>query len=249
MKELEHEFCCPEYVPVGEEDDFCIPKDCCPERLETPKFPSSNSCLPKEQLEELELKIAETNEKLLDIALSGKRTPREIFQRAFEGLKGLRVKIEVDAPRISNPEKNVVLTGTVHLVGFDFVLLRRDGKEYLVLYEKILFITLSNGKYAEPIEEPELLDIAPCLRRRITFHFGETVSSSPELIQIFYRLTFKIYLQLLIGKRVKVNVGGKRIRARMDEVHDESLTLCKKQKKNKKKIEVPIENVCYVIVK
>ncbi|MFT4412451.1 hypothetical protein ACLM5H_01200 [Fredinandcohnia humi] len=239
------DFRCPEFVPVNAPDDFCIPEDCCPRRKKEPKFPSPNSCLPLDELEELEERIALANQLLLNLALSEQREPNEIFQRAFDGLVGQEVSIEIDCPLAKNPEKNTIRAGRVFLVGFDFVVIRnRNDREVIIPFEKIKLINLDKGRFAEPIDEPQLLDIEPCLRRAITFNFGEKVASSPELIQIFFRLRLTIYILVLVSKKVKVNIDGESMVGNISEVHEESLTI--KIKENNR--EIPLDNICFITV-
>jgi hypothetical protein len=73
--------------------DFCMPEGC-QETIVTPKFPSPTSCLPEEQLHELEEKIDAANRLLLDLGLSNEE--RENGRRILlDGLKGKTVKIKV----------------------------------------------------------------------------------------------------------------------------------------------------------
>ncbi|MBE4909417.1 hypothetical protein IMZ08_15300 [Bacillus luteolus] len=243
-------FNCPEFVPADAPDDFCIPEECCPPRIKQPMFPAPTSCLPEEQQEELEARIKQANQLLLDLGLSGERTPDEIFQRAFDGLVGQKVRVEINCPVSEEVDRNIIKRGRVMLVGFDFVVLRnKNGKEIIIPFEVVNTIKL-NGRFAEPNEESELTEIDPCFRRRLTFRFGETVSSSPELIQIFFRLRLKIYLMLLVNKRLKVRLEGEKIKGTLFDVHRETLTLKikKKKKKKKKKMEIPLNNICYLVV-
>lgn len=244
-KNKSKDFCCSEFVPANAPDDFCIPKNCCPNRIKEPKFPSPNSCLPLDILQELRASQAAGNQFLLDLALSEQREPREIFQRVFDGLVGQNVSVEIDCPLPNNPERNTVRSGIVFLVGFDFVVIRdKNNREIIVPFEKVLKIKLSEGRLAEPEGEQLLLDIEPCLRRALTFNFGEKVASSPELIQIFFRLRLTIYILVLVGKKVKINIDGESMVGEICEIHRESLTL--KMKDNHR--EIPLANACFITV-
>lgn len=235
MKKVEYEgFRCPEYVPA----------ECCPERIDQPCFSSPNTCLPQERLEELEAQIMKINQILLDLSLSNEREPNEIFQRAFDGLIGQEVKVVIDCPQKKNPDKRVKRQGKVFLVGFDFVVLRNSkNREVIVPFEKIKKIKL-RGRYAVPDDQEALIDIEPCLRRRLTFNFGETVSSSPELIQLFFRLRLKIYLLLLVNKRIKVRLEDQSMKGIFSNVNDETLTICIDDEKR----EIPIDNIFFLVV-
>ncbi|MBM7659722.1 ribosome maturation factor RimP [Bacillus mesophilus] len=236
-----NEFRCPEFVPANAPDDFCIPEECCPDKIPQPKFPSPNSCLSEEELEEVEANLEEVNNLLLDLGLSGEREPNEIFKEAFDGLVGQQVIVKLNCPSLIREGKNMSVKGRVYLVGQDFVLLKRKKSDVLVRFKQVLLIKLKN-RYAEPESEARLNDIDPCFRRRLTFNFGEVVSSSPELIQLFFRLNLKIYLMLLIGETVKVSLDGRKMKGKICEVHDESFTI----KMKKKEREIPMNNVCKI---
>jgi len=305
-------FCCPEFVPPGAPDDFCIPENCCPPRLKTPKYPSPTSCLPKEQTRELEELIDRTNELLLDLALSSER-PEEGRMRAFDGLFGQLVEVLLEKEEDGNqeskkqqnsplefettvekelPEKKPVqqkqkkkrywtkkrvkskktgkrrgkktsknkrnatigkgnkksaresLKGFVHLSGRDFVLLRKDKEKILIPLRRVALIK-ARDRFAQPIDEPALLDIDPCLRRAITFNFGKTVASSPELIEIFFRLTTAVFLLIHFGKKVKIKIEDEEVHGTLKEVNKESIVIS--MKNDKEKI-IPIQSISYLII-
>ena len=85
------------------------------------------------------------------------------------------------------------IEGRVTLAGFNFVVLQEEEIISILPYSQIETIK-PNGRFAEPYPEPELSEIDPCLRRDLTFHFGEVVSSSPELIHLFFRIHLDVYL-------------------------------------------------------
>lgn len=246
MMEKENEckdFRCPEFIPAYSPDDFCIPEARCPKRIPQPKFPSPTSCLPEQQLEEVEAVIEATNKFLLDLGLSGEREKNEVLERAFEGLTGQRVVVHLECPSLSTPEKKMCVKGTVFLVGKDFVLLKDEKFDLLVPYEQITCIKPSN-RFAEPEKEPRLLDIKPCFRRELTFNFGEVVASSPELIQIFYKMTLKIYLLLVVDEQIRVVTDDESIQGILCDVFDETFTL----KCDDKIQELPISQVCKIVI-
>ena len=317
-KRKSKDFCCPEFVPPGALDDFCIPEDCCPQRLKTPKFPSPTSCLPEEQTRRLEEKIDTVNELLLDLALSNER-PEEGRMKSIEGLIGqlIEVKIDCEEPvEEKNPELNedgkkitqiehthlvdpdldktllanrekrkkrkdntgkykkrkkrvnkvgkkiyakrkvIVnkqdvstietgdLKGFVRVIGRDFVLLKRNKEEIIIPLTKISLIK-PHDRFAQPIHKPELLDIDPCLRRALTFDFGETVASSPELIEIFFKLTLPNFLLIHLDKKVKIKVADEEIEGILMEINKDSLVI---SMKNEKLRIIPLLSVCFIII-
>jgi hypothetical protein len=290
-------------VPLGEHDDFCIPRECCPERIPTPQYPSPNSCLPHEELEELEARIEEANRLLLDLGLSDRgngfdeqfeELNEEARMRAFDGLVGQIVKVKIDCEVEEELEEEVpegvpsttssshhikgvkaksrfgqvtrkkkkglrgspkrtrvqakskqtkrTVEGRVHLVGRNFVLLKNEGNEMLIPLLKVCSIFLKN-QFATPANEADLLCIDPCFRRALTFQFGKTVASSPELIQLFYRIPLNIYLLLLEGKKVKVRLADTIVVGTLIKVDKEQLRLCLK---NNKERTISLNQICTI---
>ncbi len=214
---------------------FFIPKKCCPERADSPELPSPESCLPPEKREEVDKKIAEANRLLLDLALDDNRSVQETYQRAFDGLIGLEVEI-------INP-LDETLSGVVVMAAFDFILLRRDDYKIIVPYEQIESVK-SSGCYAELVPEANLLNIGPRLRRKLTFQFGKVVGSSPELIQLFFKIPLAVYLLLFEEQTIKVRVGRSLIEGVLVDVNKESIVL----ELNKEKSIIAIGNIGHIVV-
>ncbi|WP_075620250.1 hypothetical protein [Paenisporosarcina indica] len=198
------------------ENDFYIHDHCCPERLPSPKLPSPTDCLPPGVLEIVLEKITSANELLLDLALGDDRPPDETYQKVFDGLAGLRVEITNLAG-----EK---LEGKVTLSGFNFVVLREEERVIIYPYSQIETIK-PYGRFAEPYHDPELRKISPCFRRNLTFHFGEVVSSSPELIHLFFRIRLDIYLLLFEDQHIQVTQDDTTIEGLLTDVHKDTIVL------------------------
>jgi hypothetical protein len=265
-------FRCPPVALPDAPDEFCILEECCPDRLKTFKFPSPNSCLPEEVLEALELRIEAANEFLLDLALSNKREKNEVFRSAFEKLLGREVKVFLECPiieqaavkcgadkgneeekaaevkveeenKIEQIEENVV-TGFVHLAGRDFSILKNDDTFILIPHQQICKIELQN-RFIIPLEPPSLNNIDPCLRRCLTFRFGEVVASSPTLIQIFFGLDLRVFLLLFIDKEIKLIVENGTIEGKVFDVDGETLIICE----NDNNKPIPLEDICVIVIK
>ena len=198
------------------EHDFHTPDGCCPDRLPSPKIPSPTDCLPPGELEKLHEKITAANELLLDLALGDERPPEETFQKIFDGLLGQRVKI--------NGLSGEMLEGKVTLSGFSFVVLRDEETITIYPYSQIETIE-PLGRYAEHFDDPELVDIEPCFRRELTFHFGNVVSSSPELIHLFFRMRLDIYLLLFEDRPLQVSFEGTTMNGILTDVNKDSIVL------------------------
>ncbi|WP_017727769.1 hypothetical protein [Halalkalibacterium ligniniphilum] len=242
---------CPEVVSPKTPDDFCIPKEYCPKQKKTPKFPSPNTCFPNSKLEDLEMRIRKANDFLLDLALSSKREKNEVFKKAFEGLLHQNLIVELDCKtKIEEGDNEVIegsnnhtkLQGTVVLAGRDFTILKNKQNKLLIPYEKISLVKLRKS-YHEPTPQPLLSKIDPCLRRCLTFQFGEVVSGSPELIQIFFGLDLKVYLLLMIDKKIKLVSEVDTIVGTLLDVYADSINICLGEMKST----MNIHDVCYII--
>lgn len=255
-------FCCPEVVHSRADDNFCNDENCCPEIIPTPKFPSPSSCLPEEMQLELEGQIEEINRLLLDLALSGQQ-PEEARRRAFDGLVGQMVEVNLNCPAFQAPAKKKrtpktkrlkkkhhkvqlknKLSGCVDLVGWDFVQITNEKASFIIPSLNIKQIK-KNDHDMKPVNMQSLRNIDPCFRRALTFRFGETVSSSPELIQIFFRLRFTNFLLLLLDKEIALVLEEKPVKGMIGDVSKETITICKRENEN---IEFPLESICYMIV-
>ena len=124
---------------------------------------------------------------------------------------------------IINPLDETI-SGVVVMAAFDFILLRRDDYKIIVPYEQIESVK-SSGYYAELVPEANLLNIGPRLRRKLTFQFGNVVGSSPELIQLFFKIPLAVYLLLFEEQTIKVRVGRSLIEGILVDVNKESIVL------------------------
>lgn len=201
---------------IDKENDFLIPQQCCPDRYPSPKLPSPTSCLPQENLEKVIEKIRAANELLLDLALGKERLPDETYQKIFDGLIGLRVEItSLSGERCE---------GKVALSGYDFVVLRNEEKVFIYPYSEI-DVVKPFGRFADPYDDPELKEIDSCFRRELTFNFGDVVSSSPELIHLFFRMRLNIYLLVFEEKHIQIQIEGQTIEGQMIKVDKQSISL------------------------
>ncbi|PIC56026.1 hypothetical protein CSV80_16410 [Sporosarcina sp. P12(2017)] len=218
-----------------QKSDFFIPKKCCPRRAGRPELPSPESCLPLEKREEVDKKIAETNRLLLDLALDDNRSVNQTFQRAFDGLIGLEVEI-------INPLDETI-SGVVVMAAFDFIELSRDDYKIIVPYEQVESIKAS-GCFSELLPKANLLNIGPHLRRKLTFQFGKVVASSPELIQLFFKIPLHVYLLLFEMQTIKVRVGGLLIEGVLVDLNKESIVL----KLDQDTTIIPIEKISHILI-
>ncbi|EDL64245.1 hypothetical protein [Bacillus sp. SG-1] len=237
---------------------FCTEGHCCQDRLKQPEIPSDNSCMPEEELEAVEEDIDRANQLLLQLGLEDPERNR-VIKEAFRGIEGLIVTIELEVGEeeeeggeegeAEGDAKNEVavakvereVTGKVFLAGNDFVALLQDETEILIPNEMVSLIK-AEGRYAEPVSEPQLSEIDPCFRRELTFHFGRTVSSSPELIQIFFGMKLAIYLLLIQDKEIQVVLEEETLEGVLWKVSEDSLTL----KNGQEEKDINLAHVLYI---
>ncbi|MFC5604319.1 hypothetical protein [Sporosarcina koreensis] len=203
----------------------------CPETFPNPQLPSPTDNLPPELLE----KIHDANELLLDLALSDDRSANETYQKVFDGLIGLSVEVPI---RAGKP-----VVGKVTLAGFDFVVLQAADETFILPYGQIEKIKPA-GRFAEPFPDPKLKDASRDCQQALTFRFGEKVSSSPELIHLFFRMRLDVYLLTLESRSLQVVADDSTFIGTLQQVNRETIRLFTKGKE----IEIPISGICLIHV-
>lgn len=270
----------------------------CPDRIETPSFPSPTSCLSKERLHELEEKIESANRLLLDLGLSDQQS--EHGKRVLlDGLMGKMVKIKVHSyeqeketdnnhlqeskteqleniieidikkrklgrkgNRIKSKKKRIqkkhirlkrkvqtrpddshFVSGLVHLVGRDFVELRKNEVRLLIPLRKICLV-ITQTHYKAAADEPALLDIDSCLRRNLTQHFGETVANDARLVQLFFRIPLSMYLKGLINVRLTFYTGDGRSSGVLKRIEEDKIFY---ESSSGHLNTLKIDSICYIM--
>ncbi|AVQ98373.1 hypothetical protein OBCHQ24_04895 [Oceanobacillus iheyensis] len=196
-------FNCPEVVPAGVEEDFCLPKDCT-ERLPQKKFPSANTSFPPKEFKEIRECIERANELLLALALGGDNdeageeadeTNARALQQSLRSLRELFVTVH-----FSCKGKKGKISGCFIDAGLDFIIIENADTENISIIPTTRVLSIQYDKKEDAtVHEQELLTINPCLRRNLTFHFGETVMKSPFLINLFFGLNLSMFLESYVG--------------------------------------------------
>lgn len=198
-------FNCPEVVPANAEDAFCLPKDC-PERLPQKKFPSANTSFPPKEFKEIRECIWRANELLLALALGEEEdeageeadeTNARALQQSLRTLRELFVTVH-----FSCKGKKEEISGCFLDAGLDFIIIENADTGHISIIPTTRVLSIQYDKKEDGIaqqNEQELLTINPCLRRKLTFHFGETVTKSPFLINLFFGLNLSMFLESYVG--------------------------------------------------
>ncbi|PLT32002.1 hypothetical protein [Bacillus sp. V5-8f] len=198
-------FCCPGRIPAHVPNDrFCSPF-VCPEPIPTPRFNSPNSPLPPDELNQLQVCLEEINDTLRTIGNPNEpeepdqRQRQRQLQQHFRALRCSLVKVVVDCQ-----DKEIEILGILEEAGANFIQVNTLGHKKFIPFEKICTLKHENFQ-AETFEhEQELLSIDTCIRREITFNFGEIVGRSPELINIFFGIPLHLFLLSFLGCEIQV---------------------------------------------
>lgn len=197
-------FCCPGRISANVPNDrFGSPCDC-PKTIPTARFNSPNSPLPPDELNRLQKCIEEINDMLRTIGNpnepeEGDPPNQRQLQLHFRALRGSLVKVMVDC---QNEELEIL--GLLQEAGIDFIQVNTLEQKKLIPFERICSLKHENSKAENFEHEQELLNIDTCLRREITFNFGEIVSRSPELINMFFGIPLRLFLLSLVGCELEI---------------------------------------------
>lgn len=181
-------------------DLFC--SSCkCHEKPSQPSFPSANSSFPPGELAEITEHIEQANELLLALGLERDDKNLRALQLSLRKLRNQFVSVKlVCHDEHQNHE------GHLFDVGLNFILLETSvGNIIVIPFERINFIERRNQKRdRQDLQQPELINIDPCLRRSLTINFGHVVSKSPYLINLFFGLELILFLESFVGSFVYV---------------------------------------------
>lgn len=243
-------FRCPDFVPAGIVDnDFCVPKDCCPETLRQPKFTSPFSAFPPEVLEELEDCIRRANELLLALAVAedeeegdleaGEPSARSL-QQSLRSFRNQFVTVHYACS-----EKKQEVCGYFLDAGIDFIIIEKADTCNITFIPTGKILSIHDLDRGENItEEQELICINPCLRRDLTFHFGEIVTKSPYLLNVFFGIKLKTLLESYIGYYcyIQTETDNHEIDGTLEKIDDRDMLIQKYDEKHW----IDFEDICLI---
>ncbi|MBM7693057.1 hypothetical protein JOC77_002496 [Peribacillus deserti] len=233
MKKNKRRFSCsPE-----EKNQIFIP-DCDAKRIPSPKLPSPTTCLPDEELEELERSIDKANEILLSLGTPEEEDRNQAFFDSLRRFKAAKVTIDITCP------EPIKVEGCLEAAGRDFLLLScsTSGGFRIIPFEHINKIKIKSKRHVK--NERELLDIDPRLRRKLVLNFGATVSRSPFLINEFFGLTLPIMLLLFRKKVITAILPDDQVEGVLARVDNETVCIVNGEKRTV----VPILNACGFLI-
>lgn len=243
MKNHNHEVCSACHLEVCQCMVSCCDspyevEDCCPEQIPTRKFASPNSRLPQEELDELQECIEIANQLLR--SLGNRPNPNNLRQLQLHllDLREFLVRINVYCH-----EDDIV--GKLVTAGRDFVLLNTVGKSTFIPFSRINGIRYDK-KEMNDIEHQELINSNRQFKRELVLHFGEVVSRSPELVNLFFGLPLHLMLTELIGCKVRVHVENpeESIKGNLFGVDENSIQIVR----DKEMKQIQIQQICFIEV-
>jgi len=234
-------FNCPVCLdPSTANDRFCIPVDCCPEKIPTPLFASPNSILNREELNQLEECIEEANNLLL--VLGSPRDPENTRMLQLHFLSFRNQLVEV---KIKCGDEILRELGQLETAGQNFIQLDKLGKTTFILFERICSVKRSANHRMEHHMQ-ELIAIDGCKRREIVLNFGEFVGRKPKLANLFFGIALHLQLRSFIGCEISVKKEGEEV------IH--GILVCSKEgqieiKKKDELEQINIADICFISIK
>lgn len=203
------EFRCPECRSSSHDGDFFCSKLKCPEQIPQPKLPSPNSSLSPEELAEIRECMKQANEILLTLGVERDAENLRAMQESFRRLRNHYFTVIIDC---GDKQEEHTIKG--HLVdsGVDFIIIQSNiGNIVMIPFERIRKMERLLMEKVDAPPEQELLKIDACLRRALTFQFGHIVAKSPFLLNLFFGLEFRLFLESYVGSIIYVKSENERI--------------------------------------
>ncbi|MFI8707264.1 hypothetical protein ACIGHG_09320 [Bacillus sp. NPDC077411] len=215
-----------------------------------PGFPSPNSSLPQDELDQLQTCIEEANN-LLHV-ISNPRDP-EITRALQLFLLTLR-NLEVQAIVACDTTKETLI-GTLTNAGKDFIELTNEKQEKLLIPYLQLCLLKRNHKQ-KPTSQSFTFNLTPQLRQDLILHFGKTVAANPVLINTFFGISLVLYLQRFVRKNIIIRlqneeepIQGILIAVQEEDIDDALRPPAKiKVKVSNKIVEINLDDVCFISV-
>ncbi|MDM5188408.1 hypothetical protein QUF99_14110 [Bacillus sp. DX4.1] len=228
----------------------CHPLSTC-FRNTTPSFPSPNSSLPQDKLDQLHACIEEANNLLHVISNPRDAEITRALQLFLLTLRGLEVQAIVACD--TTKEK---LFGTLTNAGKDFIELTNE-EEGRLLIPYLQLCLLKRNHNQKPSPQPFPFNFTPPLRLDLILHFGKTVAANPILINTFFGISLALYLQRFIGKKITIRlqdeeepIQGILISVQEDDVDDDLRPPAKIKIQGVDKIvEINLDDVCFISVR
>ena len=215
------------------------------------RFTSPNSPLPQDELDELQACIEKVNDLLRSLASEHDNDNKRQLQLHFLAMNGITVKAYIHCTQSSNEntvavksaETTLYKKGRLSTAGRDFIQINQVGSAVFILYNKLLAIARAEACEDE-LNENAVLHVDSETRRELAFNFGEFVSKSPKLINLFFGIPLYIKLQQFKGKDVNVKTFEKLYYGTLIDAEDGTIII-----ENKGRAQmIGMDEVCYLNV-
>lgn len=146
--------------------------------------------------------IEQANDILLTLGLE--RDPENLrgLQQVFRRLRNHHFAVTINC---GEDQEEQTFKGCLVDSGLDFIILQTYiGNIVMIPFERITLLVRLFKEEVPPPPDQELLTIDPCLRRALTFHFAQVVSKSPFLVNLFFGLELKLFLESYVGSFIYV---------------------------------------------
>ncbi|PLT34066.1 hypothetical protein [Bacillus sp. V5-8f] len=174
----------------------------CPEQLPQPRFSSPTSSLPPERFARIRECIDEANELLLALGAERDQNNQRALQLSLRRLRKQRVSVKID----SN-EQDEKFFGRLLDAGDDFIIMQVKDSILLIPFNRIIF--LKHVYDTEGLEsEQDLIQIDHCLRQKLVLDFGKNVTQSPYLLNVFYGISLRLFLESFVGSHIFIKSEG-----------------------------------------
>lgn len=201
----EHSFHCPERLPASVPDHRFSTPFICPEKIQTPRFSAPTSGLPPAETEHLIRCIEEVNHLLLTLGTASD-DPDQLrnLQHRFRPLKKEAIQAKVDCGR-----RKKLFKGNLVDAGKDFLFISTSNSiKTFIPFQRICSIKHKHSSMPHQ-HHPELGQIDDKLRRNLVLHFGQVVSKSPFLINLFFGLSLHLFLLCFVGQNIVLGINSK----------------------------------------
>lgn len=210
----------------------------CPQVIPTPRYTSPHSSLPPKELEQQLQSIHQANDLLNMISNSQKPVNKRQLQLRLRKLRGRNVKVATDC----GMQKEYV-KATLKDAGLDFMELKQANKQIFIPFQRIC--ALQHTGEIDEGHHPSLTHIDDKLRRALVLRFGEVVSQSPDLINIFFGIPLHLRMQSFRGAWLQIRTEEDRhgMVGCLEKADKSSLVLSIE----KEKTSVPIDRIYMII--
>lgn len=224
--------------PVSPNSDDSLEKDCvscCPEQIPTQRFPSPNSPLPPDLLDELQRCIEEANDLLRTLGNDRDSDNTRQLQLHLIALQGVYVRTNIACGKKSKEKAGLLKTA-----GKDFIQLTVSGKYIFIPHEHLHSLAREIDELTE--RDQVFIDADKNTKKQLVLNFGEFVSKQPKLINLFFGNPLHLQLKKYIGSEIKVEMDGKKVTGNLYRVKEGEIQI----KKHKKVVRINRKSICFI---